>query len=73
MDCNILPAMRKIEGDLGKEWVTRIEVEQHQEFNPKWKGDWRVDDSLKRLTNLAKIMKSPKGLGIEDTDLINIS
>ncbi len=65
--------MRKVEGDQGKEWVTRIEIEQHQEVNPKWRGDWRVDDPLKRLTDLAKIMKSPKGLGIEDTNLINIS
>jgi hypothetical protein len=63
IDRMILHIMRKIEEEQGKEWVTCKEIEQHPDFNPKWRGDWRVNDSLKRLNISAKILKSPRGIG----------
>lgn len=61
-DYFILRIMRKIEEDQGKKCIKPIEIAQHKDFNPDW-IDWRLDDSLRRLTNLAKIIKCSKGLG----------
>ncbi|VVB68644.1 Uncharacterised protein [uncultured archaeon] len=61
-DYAILRIMRKIEEDQGKECIKPIEIMQHKDFDPNWR-DWKFDDSLRRLTNLAKILKCNKGLG----------
>ncbi len=63
LDHQILRIMRKIEEDQGKEWVSRMDIEFHPSFDKKFRGDWTVEDSLRRLNNLGKIIKSPRGLG----------
>jgi hypothetical protein len=63
IDSNILRVMRKLKDDLGLEWITQQDIENHPEFNPKWSGDWRVQDSFSRLNNLSLIIKSPRGIG----------
>lgn len=63
LDHQILRIMRNIEEDQGKEWVSRMDIELYPSFDKKIRGDWTVEDSLRRLNNLGKIIKSPRGLG----------
>lgn len=63
IDHDILRIMREIEEDYGKEWISRRDIENHPSFDIKLRGDWKVEDSLRRLNNLGKIIKSPRGLG----------
>ncbi len=63
IDSKILRIMRRLKDDRGLEWITQQDIENHPEFNPKWRGDWRVQDSLSRLNNLALIIKSSRGIG----------
>ena len=63
IDHHILRIMRKVEEDQGKEWVSCMDIELHPSFDIKLRGDWKVEDSLRRLNNIGKIIKSPRGLG----------
>ena len=63
IDLHILRIMREIEEDNGIEWISRWDIEHHPSFDIKLRGDWKVEDSLRRINNLGKIIKSPRGLG----------
>ena len=63
LDHQLLRIIRKVEEEQGKEWVSRMDIELHPTFDMKLRGDWKVDDSLRRLNNIGKIIKSPHGLG----------
>ena len=65
LDHQILRIIRKVEEEQGKEWVSLRDIELHPTFDTKLRGDWKVDDSLRRLNNIAKIIKSPRGLGFK--------
>lgn len=63
IDLHILRIMREIEEDNGIEWISRWDIEHYPSFDIKLRGDWKVEDSLRRINNLGKIIKSPRGLG----------
>jgi hypothetical protein len=58
MDNRVLRAFAE-EHDQGKAWVTQQDVEKH--FDPGSKYD--VEDSVRRLRDLGRILMSPRGLG----------
>ena len=63
IDHQILRIMRKVSEDHGTEWVSRWDIERHPSFDMNLRGDWKREDSLQRLNNLGKILKSPRGFG----------
>lgn len=62
IDYIVLYIMRKTEEEQGTIWITQPEIEEYSEFKPEWRGRG-LSDSLERLNNMGKIIKSPRGLG----------